>query len=68
MGRRSLGAKMRLGYGVFGVLMAIELVEYAVGTRVRSGNWPYLAVLAVIGAWPILAYFMHIRQLRKGEE
>ncbi len=63
-----LGAKMRLGFIVFGVLMVIEIVEYLVGTSVRAGNWLILAPLALVGAWPILRYFMHIVQLWRPEE
>ncbi|MBI4289168.1 MAG: cytochrome C oxidase subunit IV family protein [Chloroflexi bacterium] len=63
-----LQRKLRLGYVVFGVLMVIEIVEYVVGTGLRSGNWPYLGILAIVGAWPILRYFMHIQQLRKPKE
>ncbi|MBI2165575.1 MAG: hypothetical protein HYU29_04135 [Chloroflexi bacterium] len=63
-----LGAKMRLGLVVFGVLMAIEIIEYLVGTSVRAGAWPFLAILAAIGAWPIVRYFMHIPQLWQREE
>ncbi|MBI2936105.1 MAG: hypothetical protein HYY31_04780 [Chloroflexi bacterium] len=61
-------AKMRLGLVVFGVLMVIEVVEYALGVTIRRGAWPYLAVLAPIGAWPIVRYFMHVPQLWRHEE
>lgn len=61
-------SKFRLGYIVFGILIVIEIIEYGVGTRLRSGSWPYLGILAVIGAWPILRYFMHIFELRRRKE
>ena len=63
-----LSTKLRVGLFVFVALMSIEIVEYLVGTRWRQGNWPLLGILAVIGAWPILSYFMHITQLRRSGE
>ncbi len=61
--------KLRIGYFVFGILIAIKVAEYFVATIIRSGAWPYLAILALAGVWPILYYFMHIRQLwRKDDE
>jgi hypothetical protein len=59
---------MRLGLVVFGVLMAIEILEYVLGVNMRGGAWPYLALLALVGAWPIVRYFMHIEQLWRPEE
>lgn len=64
----NLGLKLRLGFIVFGVLMVIEVVEYVLGTTMKSGNWPYLGLLAIIGAWPILQYFMHILELKRHKE
>ena len=60
MSKPNLKSQLRLGYIVFGALLAIEVIEYLVGTTMRSGAWPYLAILALVGAWPILYYFMHI--------
>ncbi len=60
-----LGRRLAIGFAVFGVLIGIKVIEYFVGTRVHPG-WPYLAVLALAGAWPILYYFMHINQLGSG--
>ena len=60
-----LRVKLRLGFMVFGALMVIEIVEYVLGTMMKTGNWPYLGLLALIGAWPILKYFMHIQELRR---
>ena len=67
-GSPKLEAKMRLGLAVFGALVVIEIVEYAVGVTLRGGAWPYLAILAVVGAWPIVYYFMHILQLWRPKE
>ena len=63
-----LKSKLRLGFIVFGALMVIEISEYVLGTRMKSGNWPYLGLLAIIGAWPILQYFMHIFELWRRKE
>ena len=63
-----MGAKLRLGFVVLGVLMALEVSEYILGVTMKSGAWPFLAVLAVISAWPIVHYFMHIMQLKRPEE
>ncbi len=68
MNKTGLAAKLRLGFYVFGVLMVIELIEFVIGTRVKNGAWPFLGVLAVIGAWPILRYFMHLPQLWRHKE
>lgn len=68
MSKNTLKSKLRLGFIVFGVLVAIEIIEYIIGVYVKSGSWPFLGILAVIGAWPILYYFMHIGQLKKPEE
>lgn len=66
--RSALAAKTRLGIAVFVVLMVLEIVEYIVGVQLKHGNWPIMAILALIGAWPILWYFMHLSQLWHREE
>ncbi|MBI2918633.1 MAG: hypothetical protein HYY01_11680 [Chloroflexi bacterium] len=68
MHKSGMKPKLRLGFVVFGVLVAIEVAEYVLGTSIQKGVWPFLAVLAVIGAWPIVNYFMHIKQLWRPEE
>ena len=60
--------KLRIGYIVFGVLVVIEIAEYVLGTMMKTGNWLYLGLLAIIGACPILQYFMHIFELRLPKE
>lgn len=62
----NLRGKLRAGYMVFGALIGIKIAEFLIITLIRSGAWPYLAILALAGAWPILYYFMHIRQLWRG--
>ncbi len=68
MARPSLQAKMRLGLWVFAALMFLEIIEYVVGLGLKRGAWLILAPLAVVAAWPIVYYFMHIRQLWRREE
>jgi len=68
MPRPGLEGKLRFGFVVLGILIALEITEYVVGTTIKSGAWHYLAVLAVIGAWPILQYFMHITHLWRPEK
>ncbi|MBI2287916.1 MAG: hypothetical protein HYU83_02870 [Chloroflexi bacterium] len=58
-----LRGKLRLGYIVLGALIAIKIAEYLVAIAIPSGAWPFLAILALVGTWPILYYFMHINQL-----
>ena len=60
----TLKRKLAVGYAVFGGLIAIKIVEYFIGTRIHSGGWAYLAILAIISTWLIVYYFMHIYQLR----
>lgn len=59
---------MRRGLWVFLALMLVEIIEYVVGTRIKQGNWPLLAVLAVPGSGLIIYYFMHLAQLWRHEE
>jgi len=66
--RTALGAKTRLGIIVFVVLMVLEIIEYVIGVQFKRGNWPVLAILAIIAAWPIVWYFMHVHQLWHHEE
>ncbi|MBI4282910.1 MAG: hypothetical protein HY663_00400 [Chloroflexi bacterium] len=63
MPEAGLKNKRRLGYVVIAALVVIKVAEYLLGTTMRSGALPYLAVLALAGAWCILYYFMHINQL-----
>ena len=64
----NLKARLRLGFIVFGALMVIEIAEYVLGTMMKTGSWPYLGLLAIIGACPILHYFMHVLELRRHKE
>jgi hypothetical protein len=61
--RNSLPKKqLRLGYFVFGTLVSIKIVEYLISKLVKVGDWPYLAILALLSAWLIAYYYKHIRQ------
>lgn len=66
--RPHIRRKLRCGFWVFGALLLIEIVEYLLGMGLGRGAWPYLAILAIIGAWPIVRYFMHLPQLWRREE
>ena len=63
-----LRRRLMIGFGVFGALAAIKVIEYFIGTRVKTGGWPYLVVLAFAGAIPILYFFMHINDLGKTKD
>ncbi len=68
MRKPELRGKLRLGFIVIGFLFIMEVTEYLVGTNMQGGAWPFLAVLVIIASWPILYYFMHITQLRRGRK
>lgn len=55
--------KLRLGFIIFGSLISIKIVEYALSRLVKVGDWPYLALLALISAWLIIYYYKHINQI-----
>ena len=58
---------LALGYVVFGGLIVIKIVEYFIGSRMKSGGWVYLTVLSIAASWLILRFFMHIQQLKSGK-
>ncbi|HXF71063.1 MAG TPA: hypothetical protein VNO79_00445 [Actinomycetota bacterium] len=47
------------------MLLALEVVEYLVGTTLEHALVP-LILLALVAAWPIVRYYMHVDQLRPG--
>jgi FtsH-binding integral membrane protein len=63
-----LRRKLAVGYFVFGGLIAVKIVEYFIGTRVHSGGWAYLAILAIVSSGLVLYFFMRIYQLRSGRK
>ncbi len=63
-----LRRKLNVGFWVIGALIAMKIIEYFLGTRLHTGAWPYLAILALGGAILVLYFFMHIGQLGRGEK
>ncbi len=63
--KTAVGPKRRSGpgYAVFAGLIAFKVAEYFIGTRVHSGGWGYLALIAIGGSLLILYFFMRIDQL-----
>lgn len=60
-------AKLKLGWIVIGALAVLTAVEYWVAVAIHSTVLPYLAVIALVKAWLIIQYFMHVSQLWRGE-
>lgn len=60
--------KMRLGAWVFGGLILLDVAEYVVGVRMRSGALAPMALLAAPSVWLIARYYMHIDQIRERGE
>ncbi len=58
-----LRGKLRLGWWVFAALMVLEVVEYGAGQVMKTGNVLPLAILAVAAVYPIVRWYMHIRDL-----
>lgn len=67
MKHTSAGALFRQGWFVFAGLGVLTLVEYGVATSI-AGALPYLAVIALVKAWLVIQYFMHVAQLWHVEE
>ena len=63
MGKNKMFKQFKLGTIVFIALMIVEIIEYVVGVKIVKGNLILLTVLAILGAWLILQYFMHIQHL-----
>ena len=60
--------KLRLGWIVIGALAVFTGIEYWVAVTLRSNLLLLLSVIALIKAWLIVQYFMHVGQLWHGEE
>ena len=54
--------RMRIGWITFIALGVLTIVEYFISLYIRPST-PYLIVTAVIKAWLIISYFMHIAQV-----
>ena len=63
-----LGQKFRLGLIVIGILALFTAAEYWVAVSWSVAVVPGLAVAAIVKAWLILRYFMHMPQLWHPEE
>ena len=59
--------RTRIGWLVAFGLVVLTGVEYWIAVSLSGSTFPYLVVIALIKAWLILRYFMHIRQLWRGE-
>lgn len=60
--------KMRRGLVVIAILAVLTVIEFVVAINLETGRFRLLTVIALIKAWPILDYFMHISQIWKSEE
>ena len=60
-------AKFRVGWIVGAVLAVLTIVEYIIAVEV-TGNLPWLLIMAVVKAWLIVSYFMHVGQIWHEEE
>ena len=67
MKHESAGALFRQGWVVFAGLGVLTVGEYWVATSM-TGALPYLAVIALVKAWLVIQYFMHVAQLWTTEE
>jgi hypothetical protein len=61
-------ARLRLGWKVGIGLAVLTALEYALAVYLPGNPLPYLAVVALIKAWLIVQYFMHIAHLWHGGE
>lgn len=68
MPNKTESQQLRRGFLVFGLLMVIEVIEYLVGVNMHGGAWLFLLPWAIVGAWPIVHFFMHLPQLWHGGE
>lgn len=59
--------RLRLGWIVFIALAILTIVEFLVGAYVRPTT-PYLVATAIIKAWLIVYYFMHVPQLWRKDD
>ncbi len=60
--------KMRRGLVVIVILAVLTVIEFIIAISLDTGRFGLLTVIALIKAWFILDYFMHISQLWKTEE
>lgn len=65
MSDTGFSARVRTGYVVFAALAVATAVEYVVAVSDVPGSLLVLAVVALLKAWLIVDYFMHVRALRE---
>ena len=68
MNKAGKAAKLRLGWIVGIGLAVLTVVEYIIAVSLHSNLLLYLVVIALLKAWLIVQYFMHIGQLWHGHE
>lgn len=62
------GARKRVGWVVFAVLVVVKIVEYWIAVAMPTGNLLPMVLLAVLAGGLIMYYFMHMRQVWAPEE
>jgi heme/copper-type cytochrome/quinol oxidase subunit 4 len=62
------GAKTRRGLKTILGLSVLTAAEFAAAVTLTTGLFVVLSVIAVVKAWLILEYFMHLSQLWNGQE
>ena len=61
------GAKTRRGLKTIMGLAVLTAAEFAVALTLTTGLFVVLLAIAVVKAWLILEYFMHVSRLWNGE-
>jgi heme/copper-type cytochrome/quinol oxidase subunit 4 len=60
--------KMRSGLVVIAALVVLTVADFTVALTIDRGRFAILSLVAVIEAWLILDYFMHVARVwRPGE-
>ena len=60
--------KLRIGWIVAIVLAVLTALEYWIAIRFEGNVIPWLAIIALLKAWLIVQYFMHVSQLWHAEK
>ena len=63
MPQNSFLATMPRGLSVIVGLIVLTLVDYLIATYVDAGRFALLSLFAVVEAWLILQYFMHLSKV-----
>jgi len=59
-------ARMRVGWNIIITLAVLTIVEFVISVYLKPST-PYLIVTALVKAWLIVSYFMHITQVWRRE-